>query len=148
MKQIFALLPKADEDLIRKTIQLGGWFAIISAVMTTILTLIAPPYWPLVDAALFAIFGFFILRKSRTASTLNLVYFVWTKIDQFIVYEVNQSAWEGIIMPKTTYHTYVYSFIWFLAFAAATKSTFSWHSRYAETENEAPLPDPSDDKSE
>lgn len=65
MKQIFALLPKADEDLIRKTIQLGGWFAIISAVMTTILTLIAPPYWPLVDAALFAIFGFFSCVKAE-----------------------------------------------------------------------------------
>ena len=123
MKQIFALLPKADEDLIRKTIQLGGWLAICSAAITTILTLIAPPYWPLFDAALFAILGFFVLRKSRTASTLLLVSFVWHKIYPFIVYEVGKSAWEGLLVPEINSGTYIISFIWFIAFAAAAKST-------------------------
>jgi hypothetical protein len=129
------MFPKTDKDLIKGTIRLGGWFAIASGLLTAGLTLVEPPYWSLVDAAIFIVLGFFILRKDRIAATLNLLYFIISKIDQYIIYEVNESTYTSISWDNMGHATYLFAALWLLVFIATTKSTFTWHSVYANSIN-------------
>jgi hypothetical protein len=70
----------------------------------------------LVDAGFLVVLGFFILRKSRVAATLLMVYFVASKL--WMWYELGKPV--GLFM----------SVIFFLFFLTALRGTYLWHSKY------------------
>jgi hypothetical protein len=72
--------------------------------------------WILADAVFLVVLGFFILRKSRVAATLLMVYFVGSKL--LMWYELGKPA--GLFM----------SVIFFLFYLTALRGTYLWHSKY------------------
>lgn len=72
--------------------------------------------WMMVDVVLIAILAFFIYKKSRTAATFMFIYFVLSKVMQW----VDLGNVQGL--PLALVFMYFY-------FNAA-RGTFLWHSKY------------------
>jgi hypothetical protein len=73
--------------------------------------------WILLDAALLVVIGIFVLRKSRVAATLLLVYFIVSKVMMWIELE----AAPGLLI----------SFMVLVVYVNAMRATFKWHAQYA-----------------
>jgi hypothetical protein len=73
--------------------------------------------WILLDAALMVLIGIFVLRKSRVAATLIVIYFIAAKVMMWIEL---QSA-PGLPISLVVLYFYV----------TAMRATFKWHAQYA-----------------
>jgi hypothetical protein len=80
----------------------------------------------LVDAGFVVVLGFFILRKSRIAATLLMVYFVASKL--LMWYELGKPV--GLFM----------SVIFFFFLLTALRGTYLWHAKYRNAAQQASLP--------
>ncbi|WP_308367233.1 MULTISPECIES: hypothetical protein [unclassified Microbulbifer] len=118
-----------DRRSCEKAIRNGGIAAMVSAGITAIfaglgfitssssknLAYLLDP-WLTVDVALIVILGIFILRKSRVASILMLLYFVTSK--GIMWYDMGKP--QGLFM----------SAIFFLFYFTAMRGTYIWHKSY------------------
>ena len=88
MTEAFSTINEVPEKILKKI--KGGWIAaIITGSVTIIFMMIAIitgamgnlfSLWTLIDVVLVFALAFGIFKKSRTASTIMFVYFVWCKI--------------------------------------------------------------------
>jgi hypothetical protein len=119
----------ADRSSCEKAIRNGGIAAMVSAGLTALLATVGifttsnnPTLsyyldpWSLVDAALIVVLGIFIFRKSRTAATLMLAYFVVSKGIQ----------WYDMGKPSGT----IMSILFFMFYFSAMRATYAWHKTY------------------
>lgn len=118
-----------DRYSCEKAIRNGGVAALISAAVTSIFaaagffinstdTALAYLMDPglAVDAALILTLGILVFRKSRTASTLLVVYFVASKL--LLWYDLGKV--QGLLL----------SIVFFLYYVTAMRATYIWHSSY------------------
>lgn len=118
-----------DEKSCKRAIRNGVIAALVSASITllfavfsffvtsedkTLQYLLDP--WILVDVVLLLVLAFFVYKKSRTASTILLVYFIASKISTW--YDLGEVRGAAI------------SLIFFLFYLNAMRATYIWHSRY------------------
>lgn len=129
---IFSSFKINDADSCKKAIRNGGIAAMISASVTTIFGIIGffnvntsnselnyylDP-WILLDAGLFVFLGIFVFKKSRIASTLLLVIYLFGKISSSIELGTMRGAFMTLIFV--------------LYFFTAMRATYLWHSKYKE----------------
>ena len=118
-----------DQRSCEKAIKSGGIVALISAAITlafalfsffttsenkSIQYLLDP--WILIDVVLIIILAIFIFKKSRTAATLLLIYFIAGKAMMW--YELGELRGLGI------------SLIFLAFYFNAMRATYIWHSKY------------------
>ena len=117
-----------DRQSCEKAIRNGGIVGLISAGVTAIFAIAgffvtsentAASYLfdpaLLIDVGLILVMAFFVFRKSRTASTLLVLYFAISKIVLWL--EVGP---QGLLM----------SVLFFLYYVTAMRATYIWHSSY------------------
>lgn len=118
-----------DRYSCEKAIRNGGVAAFISAAVTGVFALaglfintsdanLAYLMDPglMLDVVLIVVMGIFVFRKSRTASTLLVLYFVASKILLWSELGRLQGLWMSILF--------------FLYFLTAMRATYIWHSSY------------------
>ena len=120
-----------DRDSCAKAIKNGGIAGLIAAGITGILAIaelfanspneqikaLLDP-WSLIDAAFIALLAIFVIRKSRVASTILVIYFVVSKL---IMWSESGGKLPGLGM----------AIIWFLFYFTAMRGTYQWHNLYA-----------------
>jgi hypothetical protein len=118
-----------DQESCAKAIKNGGIAAMISAAITGVFAIAAfftnssnkdlnyflDP-WLLVDVVLIVVLGIFIFRKSRTAATLMVIYFVGSKL----------LMWAEMGEPKGLPMAIIFLFF----YVTAMRGTYIWHSKY------------------
>ncbi len=123
-----------------KAIKYGWIAATVSAVFTLILAVLgffihsdnqilqyALDPWLLVDVVLIAVLAFFVFKKSRTAATILLIYFILSKIMEWM--DTHSFSGGGIAL------------IFILIYFNAMRATYIWHSRYKNPpQQEATIP--------
>jgi hypothetical protein len=128
-KNFFSSFQITDRESCEKAIRNGGIAALISAGVTAIFGLLgffvqAPDAnlgymldpWILLDVVFVVVLAVFVFRKSRIASTLLLVYFIFSKVIMWM----DLGAPRGIFL----------SIIFFLFYLTAMRGTYVWHSKY------------------
>jgi hypothetical protein len=127
-----------DRDSCAKAIKNGGIAGLIAAGITGILAIAGfftdstndqikaflDP-WSLIDAVFIALLAIFVLRKSRVASTILVIYFVVSKL---ILWSDSGGKLPGLGMAV----------IWFLFYLTAMRGTYQWHKSYATRPTERP----------
>ncbi len=129
IKTSWFVLSITDRTSCQKAIRNGGIAALVSAGLSAIfvgigffvktedevLSYFLDP-WAIVDVVLVVILAIFILRKSRTAATIMVAYFVYSKFSIWVDLGISQ------IQPLS---------IFFLIFyVTAMLGTFKWHKKY------------------
>jgi ABC-type proline/glycine betaine transport system permease subunit len=112
-----------------KAIKYGWIAATVSAVLTLIMAVLgffihsenaalqyALDPMLLIDAVLIAVLAFFIFKKSRTAATILLIYFILSKI--MVWMDTHSLSGGGIAL------------IFILIYFNAMRATYIWHSKY------------------
>ncbi|HQR20385.1 MAG TPA: zinc ribbon domain-containing protein [Burkholderiaceae bacterium] len=137
-----------DRASCEKAIRNGAFAAMISAVLAagfglagfftsstnaTLNYLLDP--WILLDVVLLVVLAVFVLRKSRVAATLLVVYFVAAKLMMWA--ELGKATG----LPMTIIFLYFY--------ANAMRGTFKWHTQYSPAASQLPVaPEPTKRKLE
>jgi hypothetical protein len=128
----------SDRESCARAIKNGGIAALISAGLTGLLAAIGLFNTPsdktlafivdpsgLIDAAMVAVLGLFVFRKSRIASTLLVAYFVTAKMLMWVDLG-KPNGW----LPMTI--------IFFLYYVTAMRATFRWNKLYRSPFTETP----------
>lgn len=121
---LYDTLMLTDRAACERAIRWGGWAAVVNAALAgvfSVMNMMRAPGSPdgllqLGGALLVAVLTFFVFRRSRTAATLLLLYYLLTKIMLWLQIQTKTGLVTGMVFI-------VFYFI-------AMRATYVWHARY------------------